>query len=376
MVQMTHARTFNPQTKEWLSITAKEYTQRRDELRAREEAGELECHCPDPHCNGVRLKHYADRLHTYYDPRTGLPYRLQIPSYFQRMQGAQPHHPDCEIVKQYGAFQSMAHRYGGLALSGGSFLFNLNIPHMQVEGPVRPAARSIAEPFVRSNGASPDRSAHPKRRLSQGMKDLAAFGHVLERAAFDPAYRGNLLFRNGQTLYTLEQLYQETPYDLFTRAYRAPAGGALLTAVSVFKPAALPQFWKRGKTGPGTIFGARDTARGKDGKSYNVATVLHVENRELYARIKEQFHAGNPSFMVYSEKIYVDRAEIRERNIHARKTGENKAFHVHVHITRPEQIIPWSAPGAQKELDLQPPVFDLRTAGQRRRDAGMNPGQP
>lgn len=376
MVQMTHARTYNPKTGEWGEITAKKYKQDRERYLDLEAAGEFECHCPDPHCDGVRLQHYNDRLQTYYDPHQR-PYRVEIPSYFQRAQGTLAHHPDCEIVRQYGAFQAHARLHGGLSFGNGVFMFNLNIPTMQSEGPVRQSKVHVGPEFARRADDGVPRPAREKRKFSEGMKSLEAFGGMLERAAFDPEYRRTLMFRKGPVTYNIDQLYKETPADLFKEAkkmLREKRGNA--TAVTIFKPAALPKFWVRGRTGPGTIYGQPDSVKGRDNQHYHVNTVLHVEDRELYARIKEQFHGGYPSFMVYSEKIYIDLDEIARRNEHARATHENTAFHVHVHVSRPEQIVPWTAPGPQREFDFQKPVFDLRTAARRRSGNGSPGVQP
>jgi hypothetical protein len=285
--------------------------------------------------------------------------------------GAPAHHPDCEIVKQYGAYQTHQRLHGGLSFGNGVFMFNLNIPTMQSEGPVRQPRPAMGAEFRRRTASDAAPEPRVKRKFSEGLKDLAAFGGMIERAAFDPEYRRTLMFRKGSTTFTIDQLYKETSKDLFKEAQKAlREKRAFATAVTVFKPAVLPQFWQGSRHGiPPRIFGQPDSVRGRDGKSYHVNTVLHLENREIFAKIKEQFHGGYASFMIYSEKIYIDPEEIDARNRHAKETQENTAFNVHVHVNRPEQIVPWTAPSAQKELDLQLPMFDLRTSQQRRADS-------
>ena len=177
MVQMTHARTYNPKTGQWGTITAKAYTADRAHYQALEESGELECRCPDPHCANVRLSHYADRLHTYYG-ENGLPYRLNIPSYFQRRAGTAAHHPDCAIVREYGAYQERLRQIGGLSVGHGVFLFNLNFPHAKTEGPVRKPRYTLEQTFAPVVQRDPRERPHPGRKLSEGMKDLKAFSAV------------------------------------------------------------------------------------------------------------------------------------------------------------------------------------------------------
>ena len=352
MVQMTHARTFNPETGEWGEISAKAYREKKEHYRALEDSGKLECHCPDPRCDGVRLSHHDGHMQMFYSD-TGS-YQLNIPSHFQRWPGTAAHHPDCQIVQQYGVYQGTMRNLGALSLGHGAFIVNLNFPTTHSEGPVR-RPRSIAGSDFRVASAHEQRDAQPreKRVLSHGIKDLKAMGALIEQAAYDNNFRRNILFRRGSQIFTLDQLYLESSLQLFRQARELDLKGKMYArALTVFQPAAPREFWQIEKQGPGKILGQPEVVKGRDGYNHHVAMALHVENRGLYYDLKKMFREGFKSFQLYSEKIHIDRAEIRERNQIATKGDGQRAFMVHVHVTRPEQIVPWTAPPPQKPFDF------------------------
>lgn len=375
MVQMTHARTFNPKTGEWGEITAKAYKQKKDHFRTLEAAGEMECHCPDPRCTGVRVSHHDSHLQMFYGDRGS--YQLNVPSHFQRWPGATPHHPDCEIVQQYGAYQNTMRDLGALSLGNESYIVNLNVPTQHTEGPVRRPLAPLKKEFRAAAPAIADQSSRDKRPLSYGIKDLKAMGLLIEQAAYNEKFRRNVLFRRANEVLNLDQLYQETPRHLFKVAQEAmKTGRDIIGALTVFQPAALQKFWQMKGKGPGRILGQPEVVKGRDHQNHHVAMTLHVENRDLYHTLKQTFNEGYKSFLVYSDKIYIDPDEIRARNEAQRSGQDNKAFVVHVHVTRPEQITPWTAPPPQKPMDfLGKPLFDLREQPRwnRRRPAAASP---
>ncbi len=376
MVQMTHARTFNPQTGEWGEISAKAYREKKEKYRALEDAGQLECHCPDPRCSGVRLSHHDGHMQMFYGDRGS--YQLDIPSHFQRWPGTAAHHPDCEIVKQYGAYQGTMRDLGALSLGHGAFIVNLNFPTTHSEGPVRRPRNILGGEFrVATTRETKDSPPREKRVLSHGIKNLNAMAAMIEQAAYDNHFRRNILFRRGSEIFSLEQLYQETPLALFRRAQQVDnQNKAYARALTVFQPAAPREFWQIEKHGPGKIMGQPDVVKGRDGYNHHVAMALHVENRALYYDLKKMFREGFKSFLLYSDKIHIDRAEIRERNAMAGKGAGQRAFMVHVHVTRPEQIVPWTAPPAQKPFDFgdsMPGMLPASNAGMPGNGNGIAP---
>ncbi len=367
MVQITHARQYNPKTGVYADrpVSALAYATHRDRYRALEKSGELECHCPDPHCNGVVLDVVAEHDHTYYG-QNGQRYRLRVPDYFRPKQG-QAHNPECATAKQYEAYRHIVRSVAQMSLGRQSFMINVNVPTHHAHGPVRKLSDKVEDALKEARPPRPYAGASEKHGpLSHGIKDLQGLGRLIQRAAYDPQFAQNLMFHVDGKVMGLDQFYQEKPYDLFRLAQtRHRARQDFAAAAAVFRPATLPRFWKIDKEGPGMIYGQAQKVKATN---FYVAPVLHVENRDLYFRLKDDFAAGYNSFLVYSEKIHLIHNELIERNRIAREEGKNEAFAVHIHVSRDEQVVPWTSPPPQKELDFGKPMFDLRGAGQRRRD--------
>lgn len=372
MVQMTHARIYFPATKKYAEkpITAKDYARNREEMLAREEAGEIECHCPDPHCDGVRVRLQGEHLHTYYG-RAGHPYRLEIEDYFQRMQGAAEHHPYCNVVQEYDGYRRIVASLSELRTGHQSFRINMNIPSHDLAPPRRKptkidgAFEKAAESKYRKDSDRPRRPA-----LSHSMSNIHGLGSLIERAAYDDHLQRNTMVHVDGKILPLREFYRETPAQMFDAGrnalqYASRRTRGLLTradfpAATVFRPVLPGKFWVIDKQGPGQIFGQTDKVRGRDGKSYNVCTVLHVADRELFFDIRAQFNKGYQSFLVVSETNTIDLEEIRARNAEAQASKVNSAFHVHTYVNLPVQITPWTPPPDIKEMDFGGGMFDLR----------------
>lgn len=377
MVQMTHARIYFPANGRYAAkeITAKDYAKKKDEMIAREEAGEIECHCPDPHCDGVRVSMRAEHLHTYYgkpaegeEPR---PYRLEIENYFARRPGAAEHDPKCNIVKEYAGYRRIVASLSELRTGHQSFRINLNIPSHDLAPPrrsvkVETAFRDAAESDYRK---ASDRPRRPP--ISHSMSSIHGLGSLIERAVYDDQLQRNTMIHVDGRILALREFYRETPVEMFeagrdaiaygTRIARRQVSSAFFPAATVFRPVLPGKFWVIDKKeGPGQIFGQADKVRGRDGKSYNVCTVLHVADRDLFFDLKAQFNKGYESFLVVSEKNHIDLDEIRQRNEESKTTKVNTAFHVHTYVNLPVQITPWTPPPDIKEMDFGGGMFDLR----------------
>lgn len=378
MAQMTHARIYFPESGKYAKkeITAKEYAKKREEMRAREDAGEIECHCPDPHCDGVRVQFRGEHMHTYYgraaDGTTPQPYRLEIEDFFQRMPGAKEHHPDCNIVKEYGAYRGLVVSLSELRTGHQSFRLNLNIPSHDLAPPHRKPPTKVDDAFRRAAQGKRIDTDRPRRPpLSHSLSSIHGLGSLIERAAYDDGLQRNTIIHVNGRVFSLKDFYSETPAELFERGRTAladakrlvrgaPVAQAFFPAATVFRPVLPNKFWAIGKEGPGEIYGQASKVRGRDGVIYNVCTVLHVANRDLFFDLKAQFHKGYESFLVVSEKNTIDLDEIRARNVDVRTSKINTAFHIHTYVNVPAQITPWTPPPEIKEMDLGESAFDLR----------------
>lgn len=377
MVQMTQARIYFPATGKYAekTITANKYAAQKEEMLAREEAGEIECHCPDPHCDGVRVTMRGEHLHTYYgrtaegeEPR---PYRLEIENYFARRPGAPEHDPRCNVVQEYAGYRRIVASLSELRTGHQSFRINMNIPSHDLAPPRRSvkvddAFRNAAESAYRK---ASDRPRRPP--ISHSMSSIHGLGSLIERAAYDDRLQRNTMIHVDGRVFALKEFYRETPAEMFeagreaivygTRLARRQVSQAFFPAATVFRPVLPGKFWVIDKKeGPGQIYGQADKVRGRDGNVYNVCTVLHVADRELFFDLKAQFMKGYESFLVVSEKNHIDLDEIRQRNASAKESGVNTAFHVHSYVNLPVQITPWAPPPEIKEMDFGGGMFDLR----------------
>jgi hypothetical protein len=352
MVQITTARTFNPETGQWGDdLPAEDYDA--------DKHGHLECVCPDPHCS-ARLQRKGSYHQTFYDSETGEPYRLKIPSHYQRKPGAVEHDEKCEIYLKYGSYQDYCRHIGGLGTSDGAFIFNLNIDSDTQPAPIRERKEDMQDSFSKANGSGEKPDKTRKRRRSEGIKNIDVLATLIEKSAFDSQLRESLLFRragyNGHPTISLslDDLYIEDQVDFFRRAHAATKENRLMTAAFLFKPIKIAKYWHTNKDGTGVVYGQAKPVSDADGNKYYVNIALRVRDKDLFARLKQDvLKGGEGSFLVYSEEIRVDLMSFAHKKMEIiRGTAEDKGVHADVYINTGQQIVPWQPPPMIKEMEL------------------------
>lgn len=341
MVQITHSRIRNPQTGAYDERVAADAFDR-------ETHGKEVCFCPDPHCSAT-LTCYKSYLQTFYDPETGDAYRLKIPAHYKRKAGSPAHDANCTAVKHYESYQAHA-RNLGVSLQRGAFIFNLNIPTDDAPAPVR-RSRAYLSAF---DAAAEENKESPTRRrpaLSEGLNDVTLLAGLLDKTEFDRGYRDSIALRDGRKIYTLSQLFEDNPLSLYLDRLEIARVKSMSPPVIVqFKPNMLPKFHSPKS---GTIQGQHVYSEGKDGERYSLAMMLHCADRAVYDAVKADIRDGKKSFLIYSQRVYVDREEGTAKNKAIREgSAPDRTFFVHIHITTPKQICEWSPMLPQMGFEL------------------------
>lgn len=361
MVQITHALIRDEASGKQVKIAAATFDKDTD--------GKKVCQCPDPHCGAV-LTHYKSYMQTFYDLDTNEPYKLKIPAHFKRLQGGPPHDQSCTAVDDYTIFQSYARDIGGLSQQHGAFVYNLNIMTDGRPAPVRaPKLASAFEGAVEirenKNGNGHDAAnghrngnghSYERRKLSEGLNHVQRLAGLLDHTEFDRQYRDSILLRDGKRRYTLANLFENDVVRLFRAEHARAKNGADAGAVLFqFKPIVLGKYHKKKDL---TIQGQPVTMRDPQGHVYSVCAKLHCGSKEIYDSLKEQIRSGKRSFLIYTDRAYVDLLEFKHKKIeiHEGKAKDRSVF-VHLHATMPQQVAAWTPFNGQ--LDLEVAGMDL-----------------
>ncbi len=351
MVQITHARIWDDETRTLVEIAADQFDKKTD--------GKKICLCPDENC-GAMLSHYKSYMQTFYDLDTGEPYKLKIPAHFKRALGSPAHDESCTAVDAYTIYQNYARDIGGLSRQHGAFVYNLNIMMDNRAAPVR-AQKTMRADFegavpVRENGGASRNghshsSGHERVRLSEGLNHVEKLAGLLNRTEFDKHYRDSILLRDGSKRFTLAEIFEDDTVRLFRSAHaRAKVGANAAPVLLQFKPIAVAKFHDRKSL---TLQGQAVTLRGGDGHDYSVSVKLHCGTKEIYDSMKQGIRSGERSFLLYAGNATVDLFEfaLKKKEIQEGR-AQDRAVFVHVRIDRPEQMVAWKPYNGQLDLEV------------------------
>lgn len=329
MVQIAEARIRDEETGTFKTVPAHKFDKKTD--------GAKTCHCPDPNCKAV-LTHYDSYLQTFYDEQTGEAFRTRVASHFKRLRGSPEHARDCTAVEYYRQYQHVAREFGGIGITEGRFLFNLNIPTDTCEAPLRQNRGNLVRRFSQAVTPAAD-DQHVPRKLSQGLNSAEAFADLLDKTAYNPYYRDSIMFRNGKSLFTLNQLYKNDPVKFFNEEQaRAQEGKGPQPALIEFKPIAKQKFHFRSSL---MIQGEAKRVV-ENGREHYVSIMLHCTNDSMYKQITKAIRAGERSFLIYSEGANVQLLECAQKKKDiANGTAKDKALYVYVPVSTEKQVQAW-----------------------------------